>query len=180
MATSSPIPPSSPRARGGRRARGAVVAPHHLATRAGLSVLAAGGHAVDAAIATNAVLGVVMPSGCGIGGDAFWLVWDEAAGEQVALNGSRRPPGSPPGAAARARAGSRAAARSITVPGTVRSWAVRIGGEGGCPAMRPRARHRAGVGRVPALGRTDPGGRGAVAEIAAEPWARGVRPGLAA
>ena len=62
-----------------RGARGAVVAPHHLATAAGLSVLAAGGHAVDAAIATNAVLGVVMPNGCGIGGDAFWLVWDEAA-----------------------------------------------------------------------------------------------------
>ena len=70
-------------ARLARGARGAVVAPHHLATAAGLSVLAAGGHAVDAAIATNAVLGVVMPNGCGIGGDAFWLVWDEAAGEQV-------------------------------------------------------------------------------------------------
>ena len=42
-----------------RGARGAVVAPHHLATQAGLSVLAAGGSAVDAAIATNAVLGVV-------------------------------------------------------------------------------------------------------------------------
>ena len=75
-----------------RGARGAVVAPHHLATAAGLAVLAAGGHAVDAAIATNAVLGVVMPNGCGIGGDAFWLVWDEAAGEQVALNGSGRAP----------------------------------------------------------------------------------------
>ena len=42
-----------------RGARGAVVAPHHLATQAGLGVLAAGGSAVDAAIATNAVLGVV-------------------------------------------------------------------------------------------------------------------------
>ena len=33
-----------------------------------------------------------MPNGCGIGGDAFWLVWDEAAGEQVAINGSGRAP----------------------------------------------------------------------------------------
>ena len=46
-----------------RGARGAVVAPHHLATAAGLAVLAAGGHAVDAAIATNAVLAVVVPNG---------------------------------------------------------------------------------------------------------------------
>ena len=43
-------------ARLARGARGAVVAPHHLATQAGLSILAAGGSAVDAAIATNAVL----------------------------------------------------------------------------------------------------------------------------
>jgi gamma-glutamyltranspeptidase len=69
-----------------RGRHGAVVAPHHLATEAGLAVLRAGGHAVDAAIATNAVLGTVMPSACGIGGDAFWLIWDAAAQAQVALN----------------------------------------------------------------------------------------------
>ena len=57
---------------------------------AGLAILRAGGSAVDAAIATNAVLGVVMPSSCGLGGDAFWLIWDAAAGRQVALNGSGR------------------------------------------------------------------------------------------
>ena len=109
-----------------RGARGAVVAPHHLATRAGLSVLAAGGHAVDAAIATNAVLGVVMPNGCGLGGDAFWLVWDEAAGEQVALNGSGRAPAGADPAALRARGMDRLPLRgplTITVPGAVRSWA---------------------------------------------------------
>ncbi len=113
-------------ARLARGSRGAVVAPHHLATQAGLAVLASGGHAVDAAIATNAVLGVVMPNGCGIGGDAFWLVWDEAAGEQVALNGSgRAPAGIDPGAL-RAAGLDRIPLRgplSITVPGAVRSWA---------------------------------------------------------
>jgi gamma-glutamyltranspeptidase/glutathione hydrolase len=102
------------------------VAPHHLATQAGLAVLAAGGHAVDAAIATNAVLGVVWPNGASIGGDAFWLVWDETAGEQVALNGSGRAPAGADAAALRARGLHRIPGRgplTITVPGAVRSWA---------------------------------------------------------
>jgi gamma-glutamyltranspeptidase/glutathione hydrolase len=109
-----------------RGARGAVVAPHHLATQAGLAVLAAGGHAVDAAIAANATLGVVMPGACGIGGDAFWLVWDEATGEQVALNGSGRAPAGASAAALRDRGLTRLPLRGplgITVPGAVRSWA---------------------------------------------------------
>ncbi len=109
-----------------RGARGAVVAPHHLATVAGLAVLAAGGHAVDAAIATNAVLAVVMPNGCGIGGDAFWLVWDERAGEQVALNGSGRAPMGASADALRDQGLRRLPLRGpagITVPGAVRSWA---------------------------------------------------------
>ncbi|MFL5756145.1 MAG: gamma-glutamyltransferase family protein [Chloroflexota bacterium] len=118
------IPPlvPAPLARG---ARGAVVAPHHLATAAGLGVLADGGSAVDAAVATNAVLAVVMPNGCGIGGDAFWLVWDEVAGVQTALNGSGRSPAAADAGALRSRGLDRIPARgplSITVPGAVRSW----------------------------------------------------------
>jgi gamma-glutamyltranspeptidase/glutathione hydrolase len=111
-----------PLVRGGH---GAVVAPHHLATAAGLSVLRAGGHAVDAAIATNAVLGVVLPSGCGIGGDAFWLIWDEAFGRQTALNGSGRAPAAADPAALRARGIATLPYRgphTITGPGAVRSW----------------------------------------------------------
>jgi gamma-glutamyltranspeptidase len=108
-----------------RGSHGAVVAPHHLATAAGLHILRTGGSAVDAAIATNAVLAVVLPSGCGIGGDAFWLVWDAATGEQTALNGSGRAPAAADAAALRAR-GLRQLPRrgplSITVPGAVRSW----------------------------------------------------------
>lgn len=108
-----------------RGAHGAVVAPHHLATAAGLSILRAGGSAVDAAIATNAALAVVMPNGCGIGGDAFWLIWDEAAQHQSALNGSGRAPAAADAAALRTRGLDTipfGGPLSITVPGAVRSW----------------------------------------------------------
>jgi gamma-glutamyltranspeptidase/glutathione hydrolase len=108
-----------------RGARGAVVAPHHLATAAGLDILRQGGHAVDAAIATNAVLGVVLPSACGIGGDAFWLIWDEAAGRQTALNGSGRAPAAADPGRIVAQGLETLPYRgplAITVPGAVRSW----------------------------------------------------------
>ena len=116
-----PLAPT-PLARG---SSGAVVAPHHLATAAGLGVLRDGGSAVDAAIATNAVLAVVMGEACGLGGDAFWLVWDEAASTQAALNGSGRAPASADPASLRARGLARLPGRgplTITVPGAVRSW----------------------------------------------------------
>jgi gamma-glutamyltranspeptidase/glutathione hydrolase len=111
-----------PLVRGGH---GAVVAPHHLATAAGLAILRAGGHAVDAAIATNAVLGVVLPSACGIGGDAFWLIWDEASGGQTALNGSgRAPAAADPGRMVNQGLETlpMRGPLTITVPGAVRSW----------------------------------------------------------
>ncbi|MFI5225325.1 MAG: gamma-glutamyltransferase family protein [Candidatus Limnocylindrales bacterium] len=104
---------------------GAVVAPHHLATAAGLGILQAGGSAVDAAVATNAVLAVVMPNACGIGGDAFWLIWDEASHRQTALNGSGRVPAAADATALR-QAGRRVlplrGPLTITTPGAVRSW----------------------------------------------------------
>ncbi len=144
LPTGVPMPDGAHAAGGGqvlgpvrvaRGARGAVVAPHHLATAAGLAVLAAGGHAVDAVIATNAMLGVVMPNGCGLGGDAFWLVWDEAAGEQVALNGSGRAPSGADAAGLRVQGLDRIPLRGplgITVPGAVRSWADAHGRWGRC------------------------------------------------
>jgi gamma-glutamyltranspeptidase len=56
--------------------RGMVSSPHTLASAAGVDVLRAGGSAVDAAIATSATLSVVYPHMTGIGGDAFWLIYD--------------------------------------------------------------------------------------------------------
>ena len=59
---------------------GMVTSPHSLASAAGIDVLRAGGSAIDAAIATSAVLAVVYPHMTGLGGDAFWLVHDGASG----------------------------------------------------------------------------------------------------
>ena len=71
---------------------GMVATSQPLATQAGLEVLKAGGNAVDAAIAANAVLALGEPTGCGLGGDLFAMVWDAASAELHGLNGSGRSP----------------------------------------------------------------------------------------
>jgi gamma-glutamyltranspeptidase/glutathione hydrolase len=63
-----------------------------LATQIALDILKAGGTAVDAAIAANAALGLMEPTGCGIGGDLFAIVWDAQDRELVGLNASGRAP----------------------------------------------------------------------------------------
>jgi len=63
-----------------------------LATQVALDILKAGGSAVDAAIAANAVLGLVEPTGCGIGGDLFAVVWDAQGKRLHGLNASGRSP----------------------------------------------------------------------------------------
>ena len=63
-----------------------------LATATAIRVLQAGGNAIDAAIAANAVLGVVEPMSCGLGGDLFAIVWDSKTRKLVGLNASGRSP----------------------------------------------------------------------------------------
>lgn len=62
------------------------------ATQAALQVLSKGGSAVDAAIAANAVLGVVEPMSCGMGGDLYAIVWEAKTGQIHGLNASGRSP----------------------------------------------------------------------------------------
>ena len=71
---------------------GMVATSHTLAAQAGVEVLKRGGNAIDAAIAANAVLGVVEPMSCGIGGDLFAIVWDAKSRKLYGLNASGRSP----------------------------------------------------------------------------------------
>lgn len=63
-----------------------------LATQAAIDILQKGGNAIDAAIAANAVLGVVEPTGCGIGGDLFAIIWSSEKQKLYGLNASGRSP----------------------------------------------------------------------------------------
>jgi len=79
--------------------RSEVIAPHGmaatsqpLATQIALDILKSGGSAVDAAIAANAALGLMEPTGNGIGGDLFAIVWDAEKKELTGLNASGRAP----------------------------------------------------------------------------------------
>jgi gamma-glutamyltranspeptidase/glutathione hydrolase len=96
-----------------------------LATQAAIDILKAGGTAVDAAIAANAVLGLVEPTGSGIGGDLFAIVWDDKSGKLYGLNGSGRSPYSLTIDYFRNNSIARIPSRgplSVSVPGCVDGW----------------------------------------------------------
>ena len=71
---------------------GMVATSHPLATQIGLDILKKGGTAIDAAIAANAALGLMEPTGCGVGGDLFAIVWDAKTKKLYGLNASGRSP----------------------------------------------------------------------------------------
>lgn len=71
---------------------GMAATSHPLATQVALDILKSGGTAVDAAIAANATLGLMEPTGCGIGGDLFAIVWDAKTKKLYGLNASGRSP----------------------------------------------------------------------------------------
>lgn len=102
---------------------------HPLATQAALDVMRAGGSAVDGAIAANACLGLMEPTGCGIGGDLFAIVWDPTTRRLHGYNGSGRSPAGVSLDRLReilARDGLKEIPRdgplTVTVPGAVDGW----------------------------------------------------------
>jgi gamma-glutamyltranspeptidase/glutathione hydrolase len=105
---------------------GAAATAHPLATLAAIDMLRAGGSAVDAAIAANAVLGFAEPIACGIGGDCFVMLWDPRQKKVVGLNGSGRSPRALSLDTVRSRAKNGMipshGAISVSVPGAVDAW----------------------------------------------------------
>ena len=98
---------------------------HPLATQIALDTMKAGGSAVDAAIAANAALGLMEPTGNGIGGDLFAIVWDPKTKRLYGYDGSGRSPRSLTLAEFQRRGLSEIPSHGplpVTVPGTVDGW----------------------------------------------------------
>ena len=124
-----------------RSRNGMVACPHALASQAGVDALRAGGAAVDAAIAASAVLSVLYPHMTGLGGDAFWLMYDAKTRRVRFLDGGGR-------AAASARLDWFAARgmteipfrgilpATVTTPGAVASWCEAHAAYGRLPFAR--------------------------------------------
>ena len=105
---------------------GIVATSQTLASQAGAQVLARGGSAMDAAIAANAVLGVVEPMSCGMGGDLFAIYWDAKTGKLTAINASGWAPKGLTIEALKAMGNTempQEGIHSVTVPGGVDGWA---------------------------------------------------------
>jgi gamma-glutamyltranspeptidase/glutathione hydrolase len=105
---------------------GIVATSQTLASQAGAQVLARGGSAMDAAIAANAVLGVVEPESCGLGGDLFAIYWDTKTRNLTAINASGWAPKGLTIDALHSMgldAMPQVGIHSVTVPGCVDGWA---------------------------------------------------------
>lgn len=106
---------------------GMAATSHPLASAIAVDILKKGGSAIDAAIAANAMLALVEPHACGIGGDLFAIVWDPETGKLHGYNGSGRTPAGYSYDELRAELGDRETLPlfgplAISVPGAVDGW----------------------------------------------------------
>ena len=115
---------------------GMVATSQPLAAMAGLQILMQGGNAVDAAVASAAVLNVVEPESTGIGGDMFALVWNANEKKVHALNGSGRAPAAASIDDMKSKGYHHmpdAGVYSVSVPGTVHGWETILNAHGSMP-----------------------------------------------
>lgn len=136
-----------------------------LATQVAIDVLKRGGTAVDAAIAANACLGLMEPTGCGIGGDLFAIVWDAKTQRLHGLNGSGRAPAGMTIDELRRRGIEKIPKYGplpVTVPGCVDGWYTLHGKFGKLPMKELLA---------PAIQYAEEGFP--LSEIIADDWGRG-------
>jgi gamma-glutamyltranspeptidase len=161
---------------------GLVSSPHFLASQAGLRMIEAGGNAVDAAIAANAVLNVVYPILCGTGGDLFMLIYDAAGQGLYGLDASG---GAGSGATPAwfrehgYEAIPQRSALAVSVPGTVDGWQMasdRFGRLGLARCLAPAIEYaEEGFGVTPMLSAAL--GRVAALDWAHESWRSTYTPG---
>ena len=146
---------------------GMAATSHPLATLAAIDILRQGGSAMDAAIAANACLGLMEPTGCGVGGDLFAIVWDPATAKLHGYNGSGRSPKDVSVEKLRARGVDiipMFGPLTVTVPGCVDGWTALHGRFGKLPLAQVLA---------PAITHATEGF--AVTEVIADGWARSAK-----
>lgn len=118
---------------------GVVASPQPLATQAGIKVLQDGGNAIDAAVTTAAVLGLVEPMMSGPGGDLFAIIWSAKERRLIGLNASGRA-GALMTIEELARRGHRrmpsSGVETVTVPGAISGWAALLGRYGTIPLAK--------------------------------------------
>ncbi len=120
---------------------GIAATSHPLASQIAVDILKQGGSAIDAAIAANAALGLMEPTGCGVGGDLFAMVWDPETQQLYGLNASGPSPSKLSyekmlEEAGPARAIPERGPLPVTVPGTVDGWFKLHGRFGKLPMAR--------------------------------------------
>jgi gamma-glutamyltranspeptidase/glutathione hydrolase len=116
-----------------------IATPHHIASTIGVDILRDGGSAIDAAIAANAALTVLLPDQTSIGGDCFLQVWEPGSDAPAGFNGSGRAPAAASADQVRAAGFSTMPRRgpwTITVPGTIDAWFAAHDRHGALPMGR--------------------------------------------